>query len=113
MFLKGSKTHGAPDGGIRVPGIIRWPGVISPGRETDEPTSLMDIYPTVADIVRVDLPTDRPIDGRNIMPLIKEKTTLSPHEFMFHYCGEKVHAVRYRPRSGKTRRYLLETREAV
>lgn len=38
---------GGWEGGIRVPGIFRWPGVLPAGRVVDEPTSMMDVFPTV------------------------------------------------------------------
>lgn len=38
---------GGREGGIRVPGIFRWPGRLEPGKVVDEPTSLMDLYPTL------------------------------------------------------------------
>lgn len=38
---------GGWEGGIRVPGVFRWPGRLEPGRVVDEPTSLMDLYPTL------------------------------------------------------------------
>lgn len=38
---------GGWEGGIRVPGIFRWPGRLAAGRVVDEPTSLMDLYPTL------------------------------------------------------------------
>ena len=98
----GGKGHGAPDGGIRVPGLMKWPGVLRTGAVTDEPTSQMDIIPIIADAVGVPLPVDRKYDGRGILPLLKEKVAISPHEFLFHYCGDKLHAVRYRPRTGES-----------
>ena len=67
---------------------------------TDEPTSLMDIFPAVAELAGVDIPKDRHIDGRNVLPLARGDIQTSLHEFLFHYCGEKIHAVRYRPKSG-------------
>ena len=60
----------------------------------------MDIFPAVAELAGVDIPEDRHIDGRNILPLARGDVQTSPHEFLFHYCGEKIHAVRYRPKSG-------------
>lgn len=60
----------------------------------------MDLYSTIADIIDVTVPTDIHIDGRNILPLVRGETSISPHDFMFHYCGEFIHAVRYRPRTG-------------
>ncbi|XP_045187272.2 arylsulfatase H-like [Mercenaria mercenaria] len=100
-ILKGGKAHGAPDGGIRVPGMIKWPGVLQEGKVTDEPTSLMDIYNLVSSATGVEIPSDRQIDGRDILPLLKGDVSVSPHEFMFHYCGNRLQAARYRPRDGK------------
>lgn len=100
--LKGGKTHGAPDGGIRLPGIVKWPGVLPPNTVTDEPTHHMDMYQTISAAVGVNVPEDRQIDGRDILPLLKRETNVSPHEFMFHYCGNKLQAARYRPRQGPT-----------
>lgn len=50
---------GGWEGGIRVPGIFRWPGVLPAGIVIDEPTSLMDIYPTVVHLAGGALPQDR------------------------------------------------------
>lgn len=48
IFLPlGGKAMGGWEGGIRVPGIFRWPGRLAAGRVLDEPTSLMDLYPTL------------------------------------------------------------------
>lgn len=50
---------GGWEGGIRVPGIFRWPGVLPAGTVIDEPTSLMDIYPTVVHLAGGEVPQDR------------------------------------------------------
>ncbi|XP_041437722.1 arylsulfatase H isoform X1 [Xenopus laevis] len=94
-IYKGGKFMAGWEGGIRVPGIFRWPGVISPDTVCDEPTSLMDIFPTVLHLGGGELPTDRTIDGRNLMPLLKNQTLHSEHEFLFHYCGPHLHAARW------------------
>lgn len=57
------------EGGIRVPGIIEWPAVIKP-RVTTYPACVMDLFPTVADILR--LPESvmvKPADGISLKPL--------------------------------------------
>ncbi|XP_045158853.2 arylsulfatase H-like [Mercenaria mercenaria] len=109
-ILKGGKSHGASDGGIRVPGLIKWPRVIEKGKVTDEPTSLMDIYNLVSSVAGISLPADRHIDGRDILPLLKRDVLVSPQDFLYHYCGNILHAARYRPRDG-IKTWKLVTRE--
>ncbi|KAF1485329.1 Arylsulfatase D, partial [Megadyptes antipodes antipodes] len=92
-IYKGGKGMGGWEGGIRVPGVFRWPGVLPSGTVIDEPTSLMDIYPTVVHLAGGILPQDRVIDGRNLVPLLRGRAQKSEHEFLFHYCGSYLHAV--------------------
>ncbi|XP_069801373.1 arylsulfatase H-like isoform X2 [Dendropsophus ebraccatus] len=94
-IYRGGKGMAGWEGGIRVPGIFRWPGVIPSNVEIDEPTSLMDIYPTLVYLGGGDLPKDRIIDGQNLMPLLTKQKPHSEHEFLFHYCGLHLHAVRW------------------
>ncbi|KAF0884522.1 STS sulfatase, partial [Crocuta crocuta] len=97
-MYKGGKANNW-EGGIRVPGILRWPGVIQAGLEIDEPTSNMDLFPTVAALAGAPLPEDRIIDGRDLMPLVQGRTEHSDHEFLFHYCNFYLNAVRWHPRN--------------
>ena len=59
------------EGGIRVPGIIRWPGHVKPGTTSDTPVSGVDLLPTLCAITDVPVPDDRAIDGTNILPVLK------------------------------------------
>lgn len=69
------------DGGIRVPCIMRWPDVIKPGTANSEITGIIDLLPTFSAIAGVNLPRDRVIDGRNILPYIKGERADKPiHE---------------------------------
>ncbi|XP_035659881.1 arylsulfatase H-like [Branchiostoma floridae] len=99
-IYKGGKGQGGSEGGIRMPTLVQWPRKIRPGTVVTEATSQMDIFPTVADILKAPLPQDRVMDGRNILPLLGGAKQPSPHDFLFHYCGNVLHAVRYRPRKG-------------
>ncbi|XP_066295273.1 arylsulfatase D-like [Branchiostoma lanceolatum] len=99
-IYKGGKGQGGSEGGIRMPTLVQWPRKIKSGTVVSEATSQMDIFPTVADIIGAPLPQDRVIDGRNILPLLGGAVDTSPHDFLFHYCGEYLHAVRYMPRDG-------------
>uniref|UniRef100_A0A452UYL8 Arylsulfatase D n=1 Tax=Ursus maritimus TaxID=29073 RepID=A0A452UYL8_URSMA len=94
-IFRGGKGMGGWEGGIRVPGIFRWPGVLPAGRVIHEPTSLMDVFPTVVQLGGGDVPQDRVIDGRSLVPLLRGTAEHSAHEFLFHYCGKYLHAARW------------------
>lgn len=82
------------EGGVRVPCIMRWPGVVPAGRECREPAMTIDVLPTLAALAGAELPK-LPIDGKDITPLIKgEKGAKSPHEAYFFYYGKELRAVR-------------------
>lgn len=66
--LTGRKTQ-LWEGGIREPGIMRWPGRIKPGAVSDTPAGLVDLLPTVCDIAGVPLPKGTTIDGTSLRPL--------------------------------------------
>ncbi len=57
------------EGGIRVPGIMRLPGTISPGTVSNEPTCGIDMLPTMCELAGIEAPADRAIDGTSILPL--------------------------------------------
>jgi arylsulfatase A len=61
------------EGGIRVPGIIRWPGRVKPGTVCDEPVNGTDILPTLCAMAGGKVPVDRPIDGTGILPVFEGK----------------------------------------
>ena len=90
------------DGGVRMPTVVSWPGHIPAGISIDQPTSSMDLLPTVAKLTGADLPQDRVIDGKELLPLLTNQTQESSHEFIFHYCGNQIHAVRYHPKDSDT-----------
>jgi arylsulfatase A-like enzyme len=70
--LRGGKRSDH-EGGIRVPGIVRWPGHIKPGTVSDVPVIGSDIFATVLDIVGIPLPADRTIDGVSMLPAFAGK----------------------------------------
>ncbi len=82
------------EGGHRVPGIARWPGVISAGSVSHATVTSMDLFPLFCDLAGVALPSDRKIDGQNIADILRGKTDHSPHEFLYYYNGTNLQAVR-------------------
>jgi uncharacterized sulfatase len=73
------------EGGIRVPMIVRWPGVVPPGSTCDAPTTTADLLPTFCQLTGAALP-DQPIDGSSMMPLLTgDATDLGRDAIYFHY----------------------------
>ena len=70
--LRGGKRSDH-EGGIRVPGIARWPGHIKPATVSDVPVIGTDIFATVLDITGIPLPEDRTIDGVSMLPAFASK----------------------------------------
>ena len=82
--LRGHKGN-VFEGGIRVPGIIEWPAVIQP-RMTHYPASVMDLFPTVAEIVGFPAGTMlNPVDGISLTPLFARELGERRHPFGFRY----------------------------
>ncbi len=61
------------EGGIRVPGVVRWPGKIEPGTVSNVPVIGSDIFTTVLNAAGVPLPDDRVIDGEDMTPAFSGK----------------------------------------
>jgi arylsulfatase A len=73
------------EGGIRVPGIIRWPGKVNPGGECDEPVCGVDFLPTVCEIVGVEPPKDRKLDGASITPIFRGESVARQEPLYWHF----------------------------
>lgn len=82
--LRGMKLH-LYEGGIRVPGIIRWPGRIAPGRISGIPVASYDLLPTLCGIAGVSTPADRTLDGTNLTPLFDGKDLARSRPLYWQY----------------------------
>lgn len=93
------------EGGIRVPCLMRWPGQIPAGQVRRQMAGTIDMLPTIAEITGAALP-EKKIDGRSLLPLLKDDSTASPHEVLFYYYDSNaLHALR----SGKWKLQLPHT----
>jgi arylsulfatase A-like enzyme len=63
--LAGGK-EGQFEVGIRVPAMLRWPGVLEAGTTIDEPVSAADIYPTLAGLSGAVVPARQVLDGFDV-----------------------------------------------
>jgi arylsulfatase A-like enzyme len=80
--LRGSKGM-LYEGGIRVPLIVKWPGVTKAGSKCAEPVIGIDIYPTLLDVTGTDKPKGYELDGVSITGLLKDSHSSLDRESIF------------------------------
>ncbi|XAM01616.1 sulfatase [Phycisphaeraceae bacterium D3-23] len=83
--LRGSKGM-VYEGGVRVPLIVCWPGVVDPSSRCDEPVITLDFYPTLVDAARGTMPDSQPADGESLLPLFRDaRATLGREALYWHF----------------------------
>lgn len=82
------------EGGLRVPLIARFPGVIPQEIVNDSPAASIDIFPTLLRLAGVKLPDDRVIDGHDMMPLLKDSRESSSHKAIYGMRGQNLATIR-------------------
>ena len=82
--LREKKGH-LYEGGIRVPGILQWPGRTKPNTVSDLPVSGVDLLPTLCDIAGVHVPGDRVLDGASFVPVLTGQPISRPRPLYWHY----------------------------
>jgi arylsulfatase A-like enzyme len=69
---------------LRVPWMIRYPGVVNPGSKSDAWVTAIDNAPTILDMAGLPIPAD--MQGRSLMPVFQEKTPADwPTSMYYHY----------------------------
>jgi arylsulfatase A-like enzyme len=94
-LLRGTKAT-TWEGGVRVPGIVRWPDGIPAEQTSAEMASALDLFPTLVRLAGGTVPNDRPMDGYDLLPLLTGEGP-SPRRELFHFQGSRVEAVRDGP----------------
>ena len=85
------------DGGIRVPGIVRWPGRIRPGSVSDEPVATLDFFPTavaLAGEANIGAASKQPLDGKNVLPFLLGKEKKGPDAIYLFFDGPYLQTAR-------------------
>ncbi len=94
--LRGMKLH-LYEGGIRVPGILRYPPRIKAGQTISEPVCSLDLLPTCCELAGVSLPESRVFDGASITPLFDGQPLVRTTPLFWQYfrsIGEPKAALR-------------------
>ena len=73
------------EGGIREPGILRWPGKTKPGSTSDEPVCNLDLLPTICAITGIEAPKDRKLDGASFLPVLEGKSIARSTPLYWHF----------------------------
>lgn len=81
------------DGGLRVPGIFRWPGHLPAGSVVTAPCGTIDVYPTLLKLAGVPIPDDRVIDGEDLWPILNGAGS-SPDRPLFGMQGDQLMTIR-------------------
>ncbi len=71
------------EGGLRVPALLEWPARITKGRSTNFPSNTSDIFPTILDMIGLEMNMDRPLDGISLMAAIDGNMTDRPDPMGF------------------------------
>ncbi|MEC9094130.1 MAG: sulfatase [Planctomycetota bacterium] len=82
--LRSGKGY-AYEGGIRVPFLVKWPGVTSAGSVDDTPVTSIDLFPTILAAAGAPLPEDREIDGMNLRPLLSGTGEINREAIFWHF----------------------------
>jgi arylsulfatase A-like enzyme len=96
--LRGAKGS-TWEGGVRVPGIVRWPGHVPAGRTNEAIVSTLDVLPTFAALAGVSnkVPKDRVIDGVDQTALWLGKNEDGTRDGFLYFEGDELQAVREGP----------------
>lgn len=73
------------EGGIRVPLVIRWPGVSKSGLVSDEPVISTDFYPTILDATGLRPRPHQHVDGLNLRPVVSGTSSLDREAIYWHF----------------------------
>jgi arylsulfatase A len=73
------------EGGIRVPLIVKWPGVARPGLVSSEPVTSPDLYPTLLAAAGQPLRPSQHRDGLDLSPVLTDSGTLGRSALFWHF----------------------------
>lgn len=73
------------EGGIRVPLVMRWPGVITPGRLSNLPVTTVDFFPTLLELTGKPATNTSALDGVSLVSMIRGAQTPAREAIFWHY----------------------------
>jgi arylsulfatase A-like enzyme len=80
------------EGGVRVPAFVIWPAHLEGSKRTDYPAVTSDYLPTILDILDMEYPSERPLDGISILDALRGSTNERTEAIGF-ICSPKISRV--------------------
>ncbi len=80
--LRGSKGM-LYEGGIRIPMIVSWPGMVPEQTFSNEPVITLDLYPTIMEATNINPSPLHILDGKSLMPVLTQSTDTLPDRTLF------------------------------
>jgi len=77
------------EGGVRVPAFAIWKGHIKGGQRLEFPSVTSDYLPTILDILNIEFPDKRPIDGESIWPVLTENKKMRDRPIGFLFANKQ------------------------
>jgi len=90
---------------LRVPFIVRWPGVVSPGKRTDALVSFVDLLPTFLEAAGIDIPGYAP--GQSLVPMLRGAPNAPRRTHVFSAYNAHTTGCYWPNRTVSTSRYKL------
>lgn len=89
------------EGGVRIPLIVRWPGVVPAGVVSDVPGMTTDLYPTLLDLAGLPTRPEQTLDGVSLAPVLRGTGSVPSRPLYWHF--PHYHGSGHRP-AGAVRR---------
>src|SRR6185436_12904532 len=93
------------EGGVRSPYMMRWPGKIKPGTKIPQIAGAIDILPTLCQLTGATRVGDKPLDGKDVSPLLLGHAGAWPDRMIVSHQNGNV--------SVRTQQYRLDARGAL
>ncbi len=113
LYNAGMRAHkGTPyEGGTRVPAFFRWPGQLKAGVDIDRLCAHIDLFPTLSELCGAVIPANVKLDGRSLVPLLRNPNAQWPDRYLFVHLGRwkrgKVKEAKYTKCAIRSQRFRL------
>ncbi len=73
------------EGGVRVPLLVKWPGMTAPGSRSGTPVITPDLYATILEMAGEPLAPGQIVDGRSLVPVLRQRGQFQRDALYWHY----------------------------